>query len=181
MATRRIPQGCHLDAREVEDRGFELSARVVEGARARGLTIATAESCTAGMVCSLIADVPGASSVLRGGAVTYCDEVKRDVLGVPPRVLAEHSAVSDPCARSMAEGARRMLGADIAVSLTGYAGPGGGTEADPVGTVYIGISDPAGTHCRRWRFPGDRGAVRRMAALAALESVLARLHDMDVV
>lgn len=169
-----------MDGFEMESRCEELSKRIIAAARDRGLTIATAESCTAGMVASRLAGVPGASSVLRGGAVTYCDDVKRDVLGVSPQVLREFSAVSEPCALAMAEGARELFGADIAVSLTGYAGPDGGTDADPVGTVYIGISDSDGTFCRRRTFPGGRNEVRALAALSALECILARCQGMDV-
>lgn len=153
--------------REIADRARAL----VEMATARGLTVATAESCTAGMVASSIAGIPGASSVLRGGAVTYCDEVKHHVLGVPWEVLNEFTAVSDPCARAMAKGARSLFDADIAVSLTGYAGPGGGTEDDPAGTVYIGVCDRKTTRCARCSFEGERNEIRAHAALFALDEL----------
>lgn len=154
--------------REIVDRAQEL----VEKATARGVTVATAESCTAGMVASSIAGIPGASTVLRGGAVTYCDEVKHRVLGVPCEVLKEFTAVSEPCARAMAEGARSLFDVDIVVSLTGYAGPGGGTEDDPAGTVYIGVYDRGATRCVRCSFEGDRNEVRARATLFALDELI---------
>lgn len=150
----------------------ELARTLVKVASVRGYTIATAESCTAGLVASSIAGVPGASSVLRGGAVTYCDEVKHNVLGVSREVLETFTAVSEPCACEMAEGARSLFDADLAVSLTGYAGPGGGTEVDPTGTVYIGMSNRGVTHCVRCSFEGDRNEVRARAVLFALTELI---------
>ena len=101
------------------------------------MTVSTAESLTAGMIASTIADIPGASAVLRGGAVTYCDEIKHRVLGVEQETLDRFSAVSHQTAREMAAGSLELYQSDIAVSATGYAGPGGGTEQDPAGTFYI--------------------------------------------
>ena len=154
---------------ELNGRLDAAAARLVELCSARGLTVATAESCTAGMVASTIAGVPGASSVLRGGAVTYVNEIKRAVLGVSQESLDAYTEVSHPVAREMADGARRVFESDLAVSLTGYAGPGGGTAENPVGTVYLGISSAAGTESVRERFDGDRMRVRMQAALRALE------------
>ena len=145
----------------------EAAARLVELGRARGLTVSTAESCTAGMVAAAIADIPGASAVLRGGAVTYCDQVKHRVLGV-----------SGQTAREMAQGSRRLFDASVAVSLTGYAGPGGGTDTEPAGTVYIAVSDASGTRCERCSFTGTRNGVRRQAALRALEMVAESLESL---
>lgn len=153
-----------------------LSRELVALACERGLTVSTAESCTAGMVASAIADVPGASAVLRGGAVTYCDEVKHEVLGVRSDTLAEHSAVSRETACEMAEGSRRAFRSDVAVSLTGYAGPGGGTPADPAGTVYLATSDSSGTESHRCVFSGGRNEVRAKAACRALELLIERLR-----
>lgn len=153
----------------------ELARRLVERATERGATVCTAESCTAGLVAALIAEVPGASAVLRGGAVTYCDEVKQRVLGVDAAMLARETAVSRSCAAQMACGARSLIGADVAVSLTGYAGPDGGTAADPAGTVYIGLADGEGVEVRRCSFDGGRNEVRRAAARAALAWMLERL------
>lgn len=167
-----------MDAMTLEGR-LECTAReLVDRARGIGLTLATAESCTAGLVAARIADIPGASDVLRGGAVTYCDAVKRRVLGVSEDTLRLHSAVSDPCAREMAVGARGLFEADMAVSLTGYAGPGGGTLDDPAGTVYIGLADGRGVTCARCSFEGSRNGVRAHAALFALQMLLKRCDDM---
>ena len=150
----------------------ELARELVERCDARGMTVATAESCTAGLVAATIADVPGASEVLRGGAVTYVDEVKHEVLGVSLETLTRDSAVSASCAAEMAEGARRVFKTDCAVSTTGYAGPGGGTVEDPVGTVYFGVATDAGVRTERCVFEGDRQAVRRAACAHALTLLL---------
>ena len=167
-----------MDAMTLEER-IECAAReLVDRARGIGLTLATAESCTAGLVAARIADIPGASDVLRGGAVTYCDAVKRRVLGVSEDTLRLHSAVSDPCAREMAVGARGLFEADMAGSLTGDAGPGGGTLDDPAGTVYIGLADGRGATCARCSFEGSRNDVRAHAALCALQMLLKRCDDM---
>lgn len=167
-----------MDAMTLEGR-LECAAReLVDRVRGIGLTLATAESCTAGLVAARIADIPGASDVLRGGAVTYCDAVKRRVLGVSEDTLRLHSAVSDPCAREMAVGARVLFEAEMAVSLTGYAGPGGGTLDDPAGTVYIGLADERGVTCARCSFEGSRNDVRAHAALFALQMLLKRCDDM---
>ena len=161
---------------------FELleaaAAHVVALGRERGLTVSTAESCTAGMVASSIADIAGASAVLRGGAVTYCDEIKHRVLGVSRDTLAAHTAVSEPTAREMADGSRRLFDASVAVSLTGYAGPGGGTAAEPAGSVYIATSDDDAVLCERHVFSGSRNEVRAKAALRALEMVADRLENL---
>ena len=129
----------------------ELARDIVERASARGVTVSTAESLTAGMIASTIADIPGASAVLRGGAVTYCDEIKHRVLGVEQETLDRYTAVSHQTAREMASGSLELYQSDIAVSATGYAGPGGGTEDDPAGTFYIGSAQsprPALPHRR---------------------------------
>lgn len=154
--------------------------RLVAALAARSATLSTAESLTAGMVSSTVAGVPGASAVLRGGAVTYVNEVKERVLGVSARSIAEHTEVSHEVAREMAAGSRRLFGSDVAVSLTGYAGPGGGTEENPVGTVYIGVASSAGTESFRRTFAGDRARVRAEATLAALGLALARVDSMEI-
>lgn len=129
----------------------ELARHIVERASARGVTVSTAESLTAGMIASTIADIPGASAVLRGGAVTYCDEIKHRVLGVDQETLDRYTAVSHQTAREMAAGSLELYQSDIAVSATGYAGPGGGTEDDPAGTFYIGWAYRALMgKCRSW-------------------------------
>ena len=141
---------------------------VLEAARARSLTITTAESCTGGLVAARLTSVPGSSDVFLGGLVAYDDRIKLDALGVPADVLERHGAVSAETAAAMAGGARRVLGADVAVSVTGVAGPGGGTEAKPVGLVYLHAESPDASHGVELRMPGDRNAVRRRAAASAL-------------
>lgn len=142
---------------------------LVRLATERGVCVSTAESCTAGMVSSYIAGVPGASAVLLGGAVTYCDDIKNHVLDVPAKTLESHTAVSGETACAMADGSRRLFGSDVAVSITGYAGPAGGSSANPVGTVYIGVATQRGARYERHLFEGDRMSVRLQSALAALK------------
>lgn len=154
---------------DLETEAEAVARQLVSVTAGAGLTVATAESCTAGMVASTIADVPGASEVLRGGAVTYVNEIKHRVLGVRRETLDGVGAVSSACACEMAEGARRVFGTDVAVSVTGFAGPGGGTPEEPVGTVYFGVASPEGTRFERCSFSGDRSAVRRAACLHACE------------
>ncbi|MBR6290487.1 MAG: competence/damage-inducible protein A [Clostridia bacterium] len=146
--------------------------------RERGLTVGTAESCTAGMIASRIADLPGSSDILTGGIVSYANEVKTGVLGVDPEVIEKYGAVSEQCARQMAEGARRALGCDIAVSVTGIAGPGGGTPEKPVGTVCFGVSDKNGTETKTLHLGrnSDRGKIRRRTVAAALMYVAERIN-----
>ena len=141
---------------------------VLDGARARGLTVATAESCTAGLVAARLTDVPGSSDVVLGGVVAYANDVKRDVLGVDPGLLESAGAVSPEVAAAMAEGARRRLGADVAVAVTGIAGPGGGTEEKPVGLVFLHVATPDGGLSRRLEATGGRSDIRSRAATAAL-------------
>lgn len=154
---------------EFEDRAREAAHKLVASAVSCGATVATAESCTAGLVASTIASVPGASDVLRGGAITYVDEIKNRLLGVSSETLERYTAVSSPCACEMAEGARSLFEVSAAVSVTGYAGPAGGTAEDPVGTVYFGISTASGTETYRKVFAGSRDEVRWQAAAFALE------------
>lgn len=158
-----------MDADQIELECRVLAQKLVSAAGRLSVTVSTAESCTAGMVASFIADVPGASEVLRGGAVTYCDEIKHRVLGVSMDVLASYTAVSGPTALAMARGSRELFGADISVSVTGYAGPGGGSESDPVGTVYLGIGWGAKDQYVRCAFEGNRRLVRLQAAREALD------------
>lgn len=155
-----------------------LSQELVRLATECGATFATAESCTAGMIASRVADVPGASAMLKGGAVTYCDQIKRDVLGVSGKTLLDHSAVSSECAMEMAQRARCLFDSTVAVSVTGYAGPGGGTPGDPAGTVYIGVCGPHGTRCERFRFRGARDEVRERAVMEALRMAIDAVSSM---
>ncbi len=144
---------------------------VLRQLRERGLTLATAESCTGGLVAARVTDVPGCSDVFVGSVVAYANEVKHAELGVPEGVLATHGAVSAEAAAAMAEGARRRLGADVAVSVTGVAGPDGGTPEKPVGLVYLHAVGPRGERALRLDLPGDRETVRLRSTTAALHLV----------
>ncbi len=144
---------------------------VLELCRARGLTLATAESCTGGMVAERITSVPGSSDVFVGAVVAYADEVKSQELGVPVEVLEQQGAVSAEAAAAMAFGARERLGTDVAVSVTGIAGPGGGTETKPVGLVYLHAVGPDGNRSADFVLPGDRNTIRRRATATALHLV----------
>ena len=159
--------GRHLfveDERSVE-------AMVLDACREHGLTLATAESCTGGLVAARLTSVPGSSDVFLGAVVAYADEVKARELDVPAEVLERHGAVSAEAAAAMAAGVRVRLGADVAVSVTGVAGPGGGTPEKPVGLVYLHAEGPEGSLARRLDLPGDREAIRSRAAVAALHLV----------
>ncbi len=144
---------------------------VLDLCRTRGLTLGTAESCTGGLVAARLTDVAGASDVFLGGVVAYANGVKTRELGVPERLLAAHGAVSPEVASAMAAGARERLGVDVAVSVTGIAGPEGGSAEKPVGLVFIQATGPDGEEALRFEFPGDRGWIRRRSAVAALHLV----------
>ncbi len=152
------------DVRPVEE-------HVLEAAREQGLSIVTAESCTGGLVAARLTSVAGASDAFRGGVVAYENDVKLAQLGVPEQVLAEHGAVSAETAAAMASGARASLRADVAVAVTGIAGPDGGTPEKPVGLVYVHASAPGGEQGRELRLAGDRETIRRRATAAALHLV----------
>ena len=154
----RLPQ---LDA-------LSSAERLVATLKERGLTCVTAESCTGGSVGGAITAVPGSSAVFLGGVISYANEVKRDVLGVPQEILDTHGAVSPACAERMAVGARNLLKADLAVSLTGIAGPDGGSAEKPVGLVWFGLATPEGVRTENRIFSGDRAAVRAQAVAHAL-------------
>ena len=145
-----------------------VAENLVELLKARGLVCATAESCTGGGVGSAITGVPGSSAVFAGGVISYSNEVKRDVLGVSAEALERYGAVSPQVAEQMADGARRLLKTDLAVSLTGIAGPDGGSDEKPVGLVWFGLSTPAGTRTEKAIFRGDRAQVRAQAVVHAL-------------
>ena len=140
-------------------------------------TLSTAESCTGGLIAKLITDVAGCSAVIVGGCVTYTNEMKHQMLGVDPQIFEDFTEVSEACAKAMAEGVRRQLKTDLGISTTGYAGPGGGTAQDPVGTVYIAVATPNRTLCRRIQAPPhfNREQVRELAALTALEMAASEL------
>ena len=145
-----------------------VAEKLVELLKAQGLTCATAESCTGGGVGSAITAVPGSSAVFAGGVISYSNEVKRDVLGVKPETLAAVGAVSSETAAQMAEGARRLLKTNLAVSLTGIAGPDGGSEEKPVGLVWFGLATASGVRPEKAIFRGDRARVREQAVVHAL-------------
>ncbi len=153
-----------------EDRD-ELPAVVVAALAARGERVALAESCTGGMVAEMLTDVAGSSAVLDLGVVAYANAMKERLLGVDGAVLAAHGAVSEPVARALAEGARALAGATWGLGVTGVAGPGGGTEEKPVGTVHLAIAGPDGTRAWARRFPGDRERVRKTAAYDVLNQL----------
>ncbi len=148
-----------------------LEDTVVRRLREHGLTLATAESCTGGLLSKKITDIPGSSEVFPGGVCSYSNRAKELMLGVPHAVLEEHGAVSRECAMEMARGAALMFGADIGVSVTGIAGPDGGTEEKPVGTVYVALAANGMCWCKCLHHQRDRGSVRNMAALTALDMV----------
>lgn len=137
---------------------------------ATGMTLATAESCTGGLIAAALTAIAGSSSVVMGGFVTYANDAKRQMVGVRAESLAQHGAVSEDVAREMAEGARARAGVSLALSCTGIAGPGGGTPGKPVGLVFIGCArEGAATIVERHVFPGDRAAVRAATVAAALD------------
>ena len=147
----------------------ELAAEVLRAAGRRGERLATAESCTGGLVAAALTAIPGSSSVVERGFVTYSNEAKTEMLGVPPELIAAHGAVSREVAIAMAEGALGHSHADAAVAVTGIAGPGGGGADKPVGLVHFAVArrGEASRHAEH-RFDGDRDAVRRQAVLTAL-------------
>jgi len=147
----------------------DLAAVVLDGCRARALTLGVAESCTGGLLGARLTAVPGSSDVVRGGVIAYDDAIKRSMLGVPADLLREHGAVSDAVVRAMAGGARARLDVGAALAITGIAGPAGGTGAKPVGTVWIALDLAGMVETRLLRLWGDRDEIRRRAAQAALE------------
>jgi len=176
VAGLRERSGRHLFAED--DR--PLAAMVLDLCREQGLTLATAESCTGGLVAARLTSVPGSSDVFVGGVVAYSNGVKARELGVPEATLERFGAVSAEAAEAMTAGARERLGADVAVSVTGVAGPGGGTPEKPVGLVFLHAQGPSGSLARRLDFPGDREAIRGRATAAALHLVrtlLSQSHD----
>ncbi|WP_120522260.1 CinA family protein [Arthrobacter celericrescens] len=157
----------------------ETAADVVALAIDRGVTVATAESLTAGLVAAILANTPGASGMLQGGVVAYQNSVKAAVLGVPEALLAEAGSVDAEVARAMAEGARKACGADVGVSTTGVAGPDAHDGKD-VGTVFIAVASGQGSEAFGYAFSGGRAEIREQAAAAALESVLGLLRSTEL-
>lgn len=147
-----------------------LTIEVLALCRARRLTVATVESCTGGLVAGALTTIPGSSDVVNGGLVTYSNAAKTALAGVDAGLIETHGAVSEPVARAMAEGGLERLAADIAVAITGVAGPGGGTEAKPVGLVHFGCATARGTLHRQKRFGAlSRDEIRRLSVVEALD------------
>lgn len=145
-----------------------MARRVARELRSTGATLATAESCTGGLLGALITEVPGSSTYYLGGVVAYANHAKTTLLGVPPDLLADHGAVSAATATAMAVGARERLGADLAISITGIAGPGGGSPEKPVGLVFVALAAGGASRVLRLELAGNRHAVRAAATARAL-------------
>ncbi len=145
--------------------------------RARGWTLVTAESCTGGLIGHMITQIPGSSDYYLGGVVSYSDELKRQLLEVPAATLDGSGAVSEPTARAMLRGVRRLMSADTAIAVTGIAGPGGGSAEKPVGLTWLGVATPGGERVERFQFEGDRATIKLQAAQTALQLLLEQLTD----
>jgi nicotinamide-nucleotide amidase len=159
-----IPSDANLEA---------LALRLGRALLVRRARVATAESCTGGWIAKALTDVPGSSQWFESGIVAYSNAAKDALLGVSSDVIARHGAVSEPVVRAMAEGARAQLGVDLAVAVSGIAGPDGGSPDKPVGTVWFAWAAPSSTTAERQVFGGDREAVRRQSVALALERLLA--------
>jgi nicotinamide-nucleotide amidase len=149
--------------------GRSVEELVLDRCRELGWTLATAESCTGGLVAAGLTAIPGSSDVVLGGVVAYANEVKTAELGVPAALIERHGAVSAEVAEAMAHGVREQLGVDVGVSVTGVAGPGGGSESKPVGLVYFHVATPEGSEGGTFSFPGDRDSIRRRAVVGSLQ------------
>ena len=186
-------QKLHLDRKEIDfDRYFgpggnwsdsystDLYPKAVKALSKKKMTVSTAESCTGGLISKLFTDVPGSSAVLNGGIVAYTNDVKMNVLGISPETIENHTEISFECAAEMAECTRKLFGSDIGISTTGFAGPTGGNENDPVGTVYVGFSTK--NELTVYRIPfGDftsRSGIRKCSAYFAIRYILAILECM---
>jgi nicotinamide-nucleotide amidase len=184
QARRRLRR---LEQRMVDRLGVDLYARddetlpgvVGRRLRALGRTLATAESCTAGLVAGAVTSVPGSSGWFRGGLVVYNDELKVKLAGIDPGLLREHGAVSEAVARALAAGARRRAGADYGLGVTGIAGPGGGSADKPVGLVHLAIEGPGAADHRRLMLIGDRALIRRRTVVAALDRLRRLLGETE--
>ena len=175
MVEVRLRLGEVVYAVEADDDG-SLAKCAVEALKARDYTCATCESLTGGLIAATLVEVPGASSVVRAGFVTYQTDTKTLLAGVPAEDIEQYDVVSAQVAKDMAQGARERIGADIAVSATGLAGPGGGTEEKPVGTVYLGVSSRKGTYAIPLRLAGDRARIRQLTVKHAINAL--RLEAM---
>lgn len=156
-----------------------LAAEVIRLGADKGVMIAAAESCTGGLLTGALTDIPGSSAVVERGFVTYTNEAKADMLHVATTTLEQHGAVSDQTAAAMAEGAVIHSRAQLAVSLTGIAGPGGGSAQKPVGLVHFGVCGPHGTHVEHHVFSGERSEVRLQAVQYALSLLIHTLQEIE--
>ena len=156
----------------------QMEERLSRICREHGVTIATAESCTGGLVTHRITNVAGSSEYFLMGAVTYSNASKTSLLDVPEQLIAAHGAVSSEVAVAMATGARNVSGCDVAVGTTGIAGPGGATETKPVGLVYVAVASAGGTRSRKCNFSGDRHTIKEQGADAALEMLIQEIQTL---
>jgi nicotinamide-nucleotide amidase len=145
--------------------------------RARGLTVAVAESCTGGLLGHRLTNIPGSSAYFERGVMVYSNRAKQEMLGVPDAILHEHGAVSAPCAEAMVRGVLRISGADCGLAVTGIAGPDGGTPTKPVGTVFIGVAVRDRVESRHFHFTGDRASVKWQSSQMALDMLRRRLEE----
>jgi nicotinamide-nucleotide amidase len=160
----------------IDDAILAQAAALLERCKAAGVMVATAESCTGGLIAASLTAIAGSSAVVERGFVTYTNESKTELVGVDPALIAAHGAVSEPVARAMAEGALARSRAQLAVAVTGVAGPGGGSAEKPVGLVWFGCARAGGpTVSARHVFPGDRAAIRRATVAEALAMLERRL------
>ena len=159
----------------IPKKSLDLAAEIIKGCTAKGLTVATAESCTGGLISACLTEIAGSSAVLDRGFVVYSNQAKHDLLGVPEELIERFGAVSEEVARAMAEGARTRAGVDLAVAVTGVAGPGGGTATKPVGLVHLALASHDQTSHTRSIFDGDRQMVREATVQAALEQIKAAI------
>ena len=160
-----------------DDPLVSLAERLQATCIASATTVALAESCTGGLVAAALTAIPGSSGYFLGGVVSYADDAKRDLLDVDPAILAAHGAISAQVARAMAEGARARFRASVAASVTGIAGPDGGSAEKPVGLTFVGVADDEGADVRRFVWSGDRSANRLDSAVAAIELLLERVSS----
>ena len=159
----------------------EAVTRLAHALTARRATVATAESCTGGLLSARLTALSGASAYFVGGVVAYADAVKSGALGVDPNLLRQHGAVSEEVAAALARGAREVFGSALAASITGIAGPGGGSPEKPVGLVFMAVARAGGVQVRKETYPGDRDAVRSAAVRDALELLLEATSDLEPV
>ncbi len=172
--SRSVQDAASSCAHELSERAQAL---VVE-ARAAGCTLGTAESITGGLIGATITSIPGSSEVMLGGVISYAARVKKDLLGVSPSTIEQDGVVSSACAYEMAQGVRKLLSCDIAVAVTGIAGPGGAEPGKPVGTVWFGLATPATTHTTMRIFEGTRNEIRHACCSVAIDLLRAAIVEI---